>query len=102
MTTLVMSMATTSSDLDDQISGSNLQNNHCTPTSPSSQNGLEEMGASGSSPSHPPSQSPERQPSPGHPRTQYSLGICLTLTEKRGAPPPLSHTWMAPVVEDML
>ena len=39
---------------------------------------------------------------PGYPETQYCLGIHVTLTEKRGAAPPLPHTWMVPVVEDML
>ena len=92
MTTIVISMATKSSDLDDCISGVNLQNNGHTPTSPSGVKGLEEMGASGSAPSHSPPWSPERWPSPGHPGTQYCLGICITLTEKRGAAPPLSHT----------
>ena len=60
------------------------------------------MRASCSAPSHSPSQSPERQPSPDHPGTQYCLGICITLTKKRGAAPPQSHAWTVPVVEDML
>ena len=102
MTTIVMSMATKSSNLDDHISGANLQNDGHTPTSPSDWKGLEEMGASGSAPSHSPSWSPERQPSPGHSGTQYCLGICVTLTKKRGAAPPAPHIWMVPVVEDML
>ena len=102
MTTIVMLMATKSSNLDDQISGANLQNDGHTPTSSSGQKDLEEMGVSGSAPSHSPSQSPERWPSPGHPRTQYCLGICINLTKKRGAAPPPPHAWMVPVVEDML
>ena len=77
-----MSMAAKSSDLDDWISGANLQNNGHTPTSSTGKKGLEEMGASGIAPSHSPSWSPERQPSPGHPGTQYCLGIHVTLTEK--------------------
>ena len=60
------------------------------------------MGASGSAPFCSPSQSPERQPSPGCPVMQYCLGIHVTLTEKRGAAPPPSHVWMVPVVEDIL
>ena len=44
MITIVMSMAAKSSDLDNQISGANLQNNGHTPTSPSGQKGLDEMG----------------------------------------------------------
>ena len=102
MTITGMSMAINSSDLDDQISGTNLQIEGCTPTSPNGQKGLKEIGASGSAPSHSPSQSLERQLLPGHPETQYCLGICVTLTKERGAGPLLPHTWMGPVVEDML
>ena len=60
MTTIVMSMAAKSRDLDDQISGANLQIKGHTLTSPSGQKGLEETGASGSAPPHSPSQSLER------------------------------------------
>ena len=95
-------MATKSSDLDNQISGANLQVEGHTLTSPSGQKGLEETGASGSATSHSPSQSPERQLLPGHPETWYCLGIHVTLTEERGAVPPPPHGWMAPVVKDML
>ena len=59
MTTAGVSMTTKCSDLDDQISGTNLQIEGCTPTSPSGQKGLKEI-ASGSAPSHSPSQSLER------------------------------------------
>ena len=45
-----MSMATKSSDIDDQISGANPPIEGCTLTSPSGQKGLEETGVSGSSP----------------------------------------------------
>ena len=76
-----MSMATKSSDLDEQISGANLQVEGCTPTSPSGQKDFEETGAFGSAPFHSPSQSLERQLFPGHPETQYCLGIHVTLTE---------------------
>ena len=95
-------MATKSSDLDDHISGANCQIKGHNPTSPSGQKGLEETGASGSAPSHSLSQSPERQLSPGCPKTWYCLEIHKTLTEKRGATPLLPHAWTAPVVEDML
>ena len=95
-------MATKSSDLDDQISGINLQIEGHTPTSPRGQKGLEEIGVSGSAPSHFLSKSLGRQLLPGHPETQYCLRICVTLTKERGAAPPLPHAWTAPVVEDML
>ena len=39
---------------------------------------------------------------PSHPNTRYCLGIHVTLTEETGVVPPLSHTWTAPLVEDML
>ena len=95
-------MAAKSSDLDDQISGANLQIEDHTLTSPSGQKNLEETGGSGCAPSHSQSWSPERQLLPGHPRTQYCLGIHITLTKERGAVPPLPRAWMVPVVEDML
>ena len=75
---------------------------HCTPTSPSGWKGLEEKGASGSAPSHFPSQSPERWLSSGQPKTEYCLGIHVTLTKERRAEPLPPHTWIVPVVEDML
>ena len=95
-------MATKLCDLDDWISGVSLQIEGCTPASPSGQKGLEETGASGSSPSHSLSWSMEWWLSPGCLKTRYCLGIHVTLTEKRGAAPNLLHTWMVPVVEDML
>ena len=98
MATTGMSMAPKSSNLDDQISGANLQIEGCTPTSPCGQKGLKEIGPSGSAPS----QSLERQLLLGHPETQYCLGICVTLNEERGAALLLPYTWTAPVVEDML
>ena len=98
MTTTVMSMATNSSDLDNQISEANLQTEGHTLTPPSSQKNLEETGALGSAPSH----SPVRQLSPGHPETWYCLGIHVTLTKEIAVAPLLPHAWMAPVVEDML
>ena len=60
--------------------------------------GTEEMGTSGSSPSHLPSWSLARRLSPSHPNTSYCLGIHVKLTEETGAVPPPSHTWTAPLV----
>ena len=102
MTTTVTSMATKASDLDDWTSGTNHHIEGHTPTSPRGLEDLEETGASGSAPSHSPSQSLGRQPLPGHPETQYCLGIHITLIEKRGAAPPPPNAWMTFVVEDML
>ena len=39
---------------------------------------------------------------PDCPETWYCLGIKVALTEEAGAVPPPSHTWQAPMVEDML
>ena len=58
MATVSMSMATRSSDLDDQKSGVNIQTENHTLTPPSSQNGPEETEAFGSTPSHLPPQLP--------------------------------------------
>ena len=33
---------------------------------------------------------------------KYSLEICMTLTEELMAIPPPSHSWTAPLAEDML
>ena len=33
---------------------------------------------------------------------KHCLEICVTLTEELGAVPPPSHSWMTPLVEDML
>ena len=38
----------------------------------------------------------------GHLNTNYCLSIQATLTDELGDVPPPLHTWMAPVVEDML
>ena len=61
-----------------------------------------ELEALGSSPSHLPSWSPARRLPSGHPNTRYCLKIHVTLTEELGAVSPPSHSWMAPLMEDML
>ena len=95
-------MAAKSSDLDDQISGTNLQIEGHIPRSPSGQKGLKEIGSSGSVPSHSPSWSLERPLLPGCPETLYCLEMCATLTNERGAVAQPPHAWMVPVVMDML
>ena len=84
------------------MSGANLQTDSHMAMESQCQKGLEEMGTLGSSPSHLPSWSPARGPPPNHPNTRYFLGIHVTLTEETGVIPPLSYTWTAPLVEDML
>ena len=63
---------------------------------------LQESEALGSSPSHLPSWSPARRPASGCPNTKHCLEIHVTLTEELEAVPLPSHSWMAPLVEDML
>ena len=63
---------------------------------------LWESGASGSSPAHLLSWSPARRPLSSCPNTKHCLEIHVTLTEELGAVPPPSHSWIAPLVEDML
>ena len=102
MATTVTAMATKSGDFDDQMSGGNLQTKGHTPTPSRGQKDLEETRALGSAPSHSPSWSLAKKPSPSHPDTHYCLGIHMTLTKETGATPPPPHTWMVPVVEDIL
>ena len=63
---------------------------------------LQESEASGSSPSPLPSWSPARRPPSSFLNMKHCLEIHVTLTEELGAVPPPSHSWMAPLVEDML
>ena len=91
MATTIVSMATRSSDLEDQTSGANLQMEGHMDMPSHSQKYPEKMGALGSSPSHLPSLSPTRRPLPSCPNTRHCLGIHMTLTEETGAVPPLPH-----------
>ena len=100
--TTIVSMAARSSNLEDRISGANIQTEGHMDIPSHSQKGPEEMVASGSSPSHLPSWSLARRLLPSHPNTRYCLGIHVTLTEETGVVPPLSHAWTAPLEEDML
>ena len=61
-----------------------------------------ELGAFGSSSSHLPSWYPARRPPSSHPNIRYCLKIHVILTKELGAVPPSSHSWMVPLVEDML
>ena len=95
--TTIMSMATKSRDSEDWTFGANLQTEGHIPKLLEGQTDPEEMGALGSAPFHSPSWSLASCPS-----TRHCLGIHMILTEKTGAVAPPSHTWMAPLVEDML
>ena len=95
-------MAAKSGDLVDEMSGANLQMEVHADVPPQSTKDLQESEASDSSPSHSPSLSPARRLPSSCPNTKHCLEICVTLTEELGAVPPPSHSWTAPLMEDML
>ena len=90
------------SDLGNRTSGANLQMEGHADVPPQSAKDLWESEALGSSPSHSPSSSPARRLLSSCPNIRHCLEIHVTLTEELGAVPPPSHSWMAPLVEDML
>ena len=97
-----MSMVAKSSDLVDKTFGANLQmEGHLDMPSQSAKD-QQESEALGCSPSHLPSWSPARRLPSSHPNTKHCLEIHVTLTAELGTVPPPSHSWMAPLVEDML
>ena len=67
MATTIMSMATRSSNLEDQMSGANLQTEGHMGVESQHQKGLEDSGVLGSSPTHSPSWSQARGPLPNCP-----------------------------------
>ena len=95
-------MAAKSSDLVDETSGANLQIEGHADVPPQSAKDLQELEASNSFPSHSPSWLPAKSPLSSHPNTKHCLEICVTLTEELWAVPPPSHSWAAPLMEDML
>ena len=97
-----MSMAAKLSDLVNEVSGANLQMEGQVDMPPQSAKDIWESEASGSSPSHSPSWSLARRLPSSDPNIKHCLEICVTLTEELGAVPPPSHSWMAPLMEDML
>ena len=97
-----MSMAAKLSDLVDKTSGPNLQADGQVELPTQGAKDLWEPEEEDSSPSHLPSWSPGQRLLSGCPNMKYCLGIWVTLTEELGAIPPPSHSWMVPLVEDML
>ena len=95
-------MVAKSSDLVDETSGANIQMEGHADVPSQSAKDLQELEASDSSPSQPPSWSPARRLPSSCPNTKHCLEICVTLAEELGAVPPPSHSWMAPLMEDML
>ena len=97
-----MYMAAKSSDLVDETSGANLQMEGLPDMPPQCAKDLQKSEASDSFPSCLPSWSLARRLPSNHPNTKHCLEIFVTLTEELGAVPPPSHSWMAPLMEDML
>ena len=95
-------MAAKSSDLADKTSGANLQADGQMEVPTQGMKDLRGSEEEDSSPSHLLSWSPAQRPLSGHPNMRYCLEIQVTLTEELGAIPPPFHSWMAPLVEDML
>ena len=95
-------MATKSSDLVDKMSDANLQvDGHVEVPTHGAKDQWEPEGED-SSHTCLPSLSPPQRPLSGHPNMKYCFEIRVMLTEELGAIPPPSHSWMAPLVEDML
>ena len=95
-------MAAKSSNLVDETSGANLQMDDHADVPTQSVKDLWEPEALYSPPSCLLSWSLAWR-LPSHcPNMKYCLEICMTLMEELGAIPPPSHSWMAPLVKDML
>ena len=97
-----MSMAAKSSNLVDKMSGANLQADGHIEVPTQNAKDLWEPEEEDSSPSHSLSWSPARRLLSSCPYMKYCPEIQVTLTKELGAIPPPSHSWMAPLVEDML
>ena len=95
-------MAAKLSDLVYEMSGANLQMEGYVDVPPQNAKDAWELEALDSPPSHSPSWSPAQRLPSGCPNTKYCLEIHVTLMEELGAIPPPSHSWTAPLVEDML
>ena len=62
----------------------------------------QEMEEEDGSPPNSPTWSPVQRPPLGHLNTKHCLEIQVTFTDELGEVPPPPHTWMVPIVEDML
>ena len=100
--TNIMSMAAKLIDLVDKTSEANLQmDGHAEVPSQDGKDQWEPEGED-STHTHLPASSPAQRTSSSPPNMKYCLEIRVMLTEELGAIPPTSHSWMAPLVEDML
>ena len=89
-------------NLADEMSGANLQMEGHEDVLAQSAKDLQELEVLDSPPSHSLSWSPAWRLPSSCPNMKYCLDICVNLTEELGAIPLPSHSWMAPLVEDML
>ena len=99
MTTVLVSMATRLSDLDDSEPEIKIQTEGHSLTLT---NGQENPEAFGSVPSHSPSWSLARKPTPDQPETQYCLEIQVVSTKDNKVIPLPSHAWQVLIMEDMV
>ena len=97
-----VSMAAKLSDLAEGMSGASLQVDGQMEEPTQGTKDLWESEEDDSSPSHSQLWSQSQRLPSGCPNTKYCLEIQVTLTEELRAIPPPSHSWMAPLVEDML
>ena len=97
-----MSMAAKSSDLVDKMSEANLQMDGQAEKPAQGVVDLQEMEEEDSSPLCSSMWSPVQKPPLGCLNMKHCLEILVTLTDELGDVPPPFHSWMAPVVEDML
>ena len=97
-----MSIAAKLSDLAEETSRASLQVDGQAEDPTQDAKDLWESEEDDSSPSCLLLRSPARRPPSGCPNMKYCLEIQVTLTEELGSIPPPSHSWMAPLVKDML
>ena len=95
-------MAAKLSNLVDKMSGANLQADGHAEVPTQGVKDQWDPEEEDSSPTHLPSLSPAQRLLSSHPNMKYCLEIRVLLTEELGAIPPPSHSWTAPLVEDML
>ena len=97
-----VSMAAKLSDLGDKTSEANLQVDGQVEKPAQGAADWQEMEEEDGSPPISPTWSPVQRPLLGCLNTKHCLEIWVTLTDELGDAPPPLHTWIAPVVEDML
>ena len=100
--TSFMSMAAKSSDLVDKAAEASLQVDGQVEQPAQGGADIWETEEEDSSPPHLLMWSPTQRPLSVCPCMKYCLEIKVTLTEELGDMPPPSHSWTAPLVEDML